>query len=61
MATIVTKWVVDALRPGNAPGWLYNVADEDFATEADALRWIEAYRPYIGASQYHTRAVERRP
>lgn len=56
----VNKWVVDALRPGDAPGWVYNVAGEDFSTEADALRWIETYRPYIGARQYHTRAVERR-
>ncbi|AJY31585.1 hypothetical protein BTM_4814 [Burkholderia thailandensis 34] len=54
-----TKWVVDALRANGAPGWVFNVADEDFDTEADTMRWIETYRPYFGANRIETRAVER--
>ncbi len=54
-----TKWVVDALRANGAPGWVFNVAEEDFDTEADAMKWIEKYRPYLGADRIETRAVER--
>ncbi|WP_186187943.1 hypothetical protein [Burkholderia gladioli] len=57
---LITKYVIDALRSNGAPGWVYNVAEEDFDTEADAMRWLETYRPYLGASQTHIRPVERR-
>ncbi|MDN7490545.1 hypothetical protein QZM35_22805 [Burkholderia sp. AU45274] len=57
---LTTKWVVDALGANGAPGWVYNVADEDFDTEADAMKWLETYRPYLGANRTHIRAVERR-
>lgn len=54
-----TKWVVDALLANGASSWVFNIADEDFETEADAMRWIEAYRPYLSANRIETRAVER--
>lgn len=56
---LTTKWVVDAKDIDDRGGWVFNVADEDFETEADAMRWLESYKPYLGSSRTHIRAVER--
>ena len=59
MKTLVTKWVVDAHGITEDGGWSFNIADEDFDTEADAMKWLETYRPYLGANRTHIRPVER--
>ncbi|RIJ84977.1 hypothetical protein RSP822_18070 [Ralstonia solanacearum] len=51
------RWVVDAYRPLGNDGWVYNYAVQHFESEADALRWIETYRPYEGASKWDVRAI----
>ncbi|WP_432734790.1 hypothetical protein [Ralstonia solanacearum] len=59
MSAAATAWVVDALRPADADvdGWVEDYACQPFTTEADALRWLDTYRPYIGAADYRTRAI----
>lgn len=56
MKVSVVKWVVDAHL---LDGWIYNYAEEDFDTEADAMRFITSYGPYAGADRFHCRAVDR--
>jgi hypothetical protein len=55
MKELSIKWVVDAKT---SDGWIYNMADEHFETRADAMDWVETYRPYIGASSINYRTVE---